>query len=413
MSKKLITISKAGQVSKSMSLDPDDLLNVVRQQLEKAGYMSSSDLFLNQGSEIDQDQESSITLADLLGTTTAITIGAGTIVDPIGVDDGVQHYKELSGAQKYAIFTNIDIFKGLTFKESGFGPTFHNVYSWKNGKFPSPVKPRISTQIDYSYSFSKLAQTMEENSVDKGSVSLESPYVDASAEFSYEKTKSTSSENVTEYITGKYTVRKVMAQVQMSDLEVESAFEKAVDSAIHSNNNPFQQYYALLKVLNEWGYYIPLEFTLGGALYSSDSTTITEYTQAESEKKEFGGSFKAKFDGIGGGGAYSHAEGSSQSTTKSTKYQITSFNQIGGRDGTTDSYETWAKSLDKAIYWNVASYDKLFPTIGLIQDATLQNTCISLMDQFASYPHAVEAQPYLDMKKYATAVQTLFVSPWG
>jgi len=413
MAKKLIVISKAGQVSKSMSLDPDDFLSTVRQQLEQAKYMTACDLFLNQGSEIDQSQESTITLADLLGSSTAITIGAGTVVDPIGVDDGVQHYNELSAEQKYEVFANIGIFKGLTFKTSGFGATFHDVYSWKNGKFPSVLQPRISTQVDYSYSFSKLVQTMEENSVDKGSVSLESPYVDASAEFSYEKSKSTSSEKVTEYITGKYTVRKVMAQVQMGDLVPDSAFEKAVDSAIRSNTNPFQQYYALLNVLNDWGYYIPLEFTLGGALYSSDSTTITEYTQAESEKQEFGGSFKAKFDGIGGGGAYSHAQGSSQSTTQSNKYQITSFDQIGGRDGTTDSYETWAKSLDKAIYWNVASYDKLFPTIGLIEDVTLQNTCISLMNQFSGYPHAVAVQPYLDMKKYATAVQALYVSPWS
>lgn len=412
MNKKLITISKSGQVSKSMSLDPDDLLSTVRQQLEQASYMASSDLFLNQGSEIDQNQESTITLADLLGGSTTITIGSGTVVNPIGVDDGVQHYNELSAQQKLAIFANIGIFKGLTFEASGFGPTFHNVYSWKNGKFPSVLQPRISTQIDYSYSFSKLVQTMEQNSVDKGSVSLESPFVDASAEFSYEKSRSTSSEKVTEYITGKYIVRKVMAQVQMGDLVVEPAFEKAVDSAISSNANPFQQYYALLKVLNSWGYYIPLEFSLGGVLYSSDSTTITEYTQAESEKQEFGGSFKAKFEDIGGGGEYSHAQGSSQSTTRSNKYQITSFDQIGGRDGTTDSYENWAKSLDKAIYWNVASYDMLFPTIGLIKDVSLQNTCISLMDQFSSYPHAVEVQPYLDMTRYATAVQSLYANPW-
>jgi len=83
MAKKLIVISKAGQVSKSMSLDPDDFLSTVRQQLEQAKYMTACDLFLNQGSEIDQSQESTITLADLLGSSTAITIGAGTVVDPI------------------------------------------------------------------------------------------------------------------------------------------------------------------------------------------------------------------------------------------------------------------------------------------------------------------------------------------
>jgi hypothetical protein len=413
MSDKLITIIKSGQVSKSMMLDPDDFLSSIRTTLTTAGYMDADDLFLNQGSEIDQHQEDAVRLNDLLNGTTSITIGEGTAVDPIGTDDGVQHYNELSTAQKASIFSNISIYKGLTLKSTGFGPTFHKLYTWKNGKFPSVINPHIVTQIDYSYSFSKLVQTMDENSVDKGSVSLETPFVDASAEFSYEKNKSTSSEHVTEYITGKYTVRKVMAHVDADDIVADPAFEKAVHDAIASSTNEFQQYYELLTTLNEWGYYIPLEFTLGGALFSSDSTTITEYSEAESQKQEFGGSFKAKFDGIGGGGSYSHAEGSSQSTTQSNKFQITSFSQVGGRAGTSDSYSDWAKSLDKALYWDVAAYDKLYPSLGLLQDAQLQNVCIHLMDTYGNYPHAVELQPFLNMKNYATAVQDLYNNPWG
>jgi MAC/Perforin domain len=413
MANKLITVAKSGQVSKSLMLDPASMLSAVRTTLVTAGYMDADDLFLNQGSEIDQHNEDSISLDDLLNGTTTINIGAGTAVDPIGTDDGVQHYNELSAAQKKSIFANIAIYKGLTLKTTGFQPTFHSLYKWKDGKFPAVINPRIVTQVDYSYAFSKLVQTMDENSVDKGSVSLEVPFLEASAEFSYEKTKHTSSEKTTEYITGKYMVRKVMAQVDAADIVADPAFEKAVHDAIASSTNEFEQYYELLTVLNEWGYYIPLEFTLGGALFSSDSTTITEFSEAESQKQEFGGSFKAKFDGIGGGGSYSHAEGSSQSTTQSNKFQITSFSQVGGRAGTSDSYSDWAKSLDKALYWNVAAYDKLYPSLGLLQDAQLQNVCIHLMDTYGGYPHAVELQPFLNMKNYATAVQNLYANPWG
>ncbi len=413
MTNKLITIVKSGQVSKSMMLDTDAMLSAIRKVLVTATYMDDDDLFLNQGSEIDQTNEVSITLQDLLNGTNSLNIGAGTIVDPIGTDDGVQHYNELSSAQKSSIFSNISIYKGLTLKSTGFGPTFHKLYTWKNGNFPAVINPHIVTQIDYSYSFSKLVQTMDENSVDKGSVSLDVPFLEASAEFSYEKSKSTSSEKVTEYITGKYTVRKVMAQVDANNIVADPAFEKAVKDAIDSSTNEFNQYYELLTTLNEWGYYIPLEFTLGGALFSSDSTTITEYSEAESQKQEYGGSFKAKFDGIGGGGSYSHAEGSSQSTTQSNKFQITSFSQVGGRAGTSDSYSDWAKSLDKAIYWDVASYDKMYPSLGLLQDAKLQSICIHLMDTYGNYPHAVELQPYLKMKDYSSAVQNLYSNPWG
>jgi hypothetical protein len=413
MPKKLIAVSKSGAVSRSMVLDTEGTLSAAREILQQADIMKAADLFLSQGSEVERSQESIAVLNDILAVgESRISIGGGNAANPLDPKDGVQRYNELSASERQALFEQINLFNGLTLNHDGFNKTFQRAYSWVDGKNPAAVQPLVASAIDYSYSFSSLTQTMAESSVDKASVSLSTPLAEATAEFAQAKSKSTSTETVTEYINGKFRVNKVAIQVKPESLQADAAFEKAVAAAIKSDPDEFQQYYALLNVLNEFGYYLPLQFSLGGALTSSDSTQISKFEQAESEKTEFSGSFKAKFDGIGGSGAYSQARGSEQKVTKSDKFQITAFKQIGGRDGTSNSYPDWAKSLDKAIYWEVVSYDRLYPTIALIRAAELQNTCIRLMNTYASYPHAVEAQPYLDMTKYASAVQALYPSPW-
>lgn len=413
---KLISVHKEGQASQLVNLDTDSKLSKVRTTLEQKSLMSENDLFLRGASQLGKSDESSIPLSSILtgDNNDTLDIGRAKSDNPIGVDDGVQDYQDLDNAQLSALYSHINIFRGLTFQSTGFQRTFKKVYGWKNDAFPPALKPRISSRVDFKTAYSKITHTMNTSSSDEASVSLDTPYGGGSAEYKYAKTHSTSSSEVTEYITGRFTINKVKIQVDPDNLVVDSAFEKAVSDAIKSSpHDAFNQYYALLEVLNNWGYYIPLEFTLGGALLSSDHTTISDYSESDTNKQEYGGSFKAAFDGIGGGASYKHAEGSETTTTTSNKFQITSFEQIGGRDGTTNKYDTWASSLDKVKYWDIASFDKLYPTIGLLSSAPLQNTCLSLMNKYATYPHAVDVQPYLNMTNYATSVEDLYSSPWG
>ena len=121
---------------------------------------------------------------------------------------------------------------------------------------------------------------------------------------------------------------------------------------------------------------------------------------------------KEPFNGIGGGASYNNAQGSTQETTTSDKFQITSLSQVGGRAGTSNDFNEWAKSLDKAIYWNVATLDKMVPSIALMTNIPNMNKIIQLFDKFSSYPGAIEVQPFVDLLDYGTAVQNIF-NPWG
>lgn len=415
----LVFFDKAGGTSIGLPFDLHTTLDKVRVVLESSKtkhFMSSDDFFISHGSEILKDEESSISLGMVISDDHRLSIGVPQPNNPLDPKDGVQHYNSLSGAQKLSLFNNVEIFNGLTFDSAhGFHKSFKKIYTWKDGIFPDALIPRVLTEVVYTDSFSKVTHSLQETSTDSGSVSLNTPYGGGESEFKYEKSKTTSSSKVTEYITGKYLVRKASLSSDLDNLVATDEFNHAIATALHNNiNNDFAACKAVLQTLNTYGYYVPKEFNLGGALFSSDSTTITEYSESTTTKQEFGGSFKAAFDGIGGGASYKHAQGSDQTTTNSNKFQITSFSQVGGRSGTSNNFNEWSKSLDKAIYWNVATFDKMFPSVALLSDANDMNKIISLFDKFNSYSGIHEVQPYINLLDYATAIQDLFGgSPWG
>ncbi|REH54955.1 MAC/Perforin domain-containing protein [Tenacibaculum gallaicum] len=414
---KLIVFQKSGATSISYPFDVNDTLAQVRKTLESPkadSFMDKDDYFLNHGSKVLVSSEKTITLSILLDGSNTVNIGSPEHSDPLDPKDGVQHYMNLSNVEKESLFNNIQIFNGLTFNPTyGFQKSFKKIYSWKDNQFPDSVIPRVLTEVVYTDSYSKVTHSLQETSTDSSSVSLNTPYGGGEAEFKYEKSKETSSSKVTEYITGKFLVRKVALQIDLSKFQSSDEFNQAINQALHDNmDNDFQACKAVLEVLNEYGYYVPKQFNLGGALFSSDTTTITEYSESETNKQEFGGSFKAAFDGIGGGASYNHAQGSTEKTTKSDKFQITSFSQVGGRAGTSNDFNEWAKSLDKAMYWGVATFDEMLPSVALISNVPNMNKIIQLFDKYSSYPGVLEVQPYVNLLDYATSVQDLF-NPWG
>lgn len=425
MATKLIKVNKPGTIPVSVQLDTASMLSAVRTTLEATDgatsgikIMDATDSFISQGSVILTSQEATISLDTLLSGSSSITLGSAAPDDPLSAQDGVQRYNDLSATEKTALFNNIQIFKGLTFGGTeGFGKSFKTVYSWKNGTNPDALLPRILTEVSTVSSYTKVTHSMEDSNVNSGSASLSTPYGGGEAEFKYAQSKATSSSQVTQYVTGKFIVRKVEISIDPAQCVIDPAFEAAIANAVHSPNpDTFQQYYDLLKVLNQYGYYIPKVYTLGGALLSSDSTTINDFSETKTTEQEYGGSFKAAFDGIGGGASYKNAQKNTTTTTTSTKFEVTSFNQIGGKAGTSNDFKNWATSMDKAIYWDVASYDELLPTLVLISDAQVQNKCLNLINKFYSYPNAVELQPNLNMLDYGTKVESLLQSggsPWG
>jgi MAC/Perforin domain len=411
----LIEVRKTDGRSQAYLLDPDNMLDAVRVFLTKKGLMNINDSFLISGTAVDRDQEPEIALFSIVKDN-KLTIGQPTGGSAIDTDDGVARYNLLNDDQKRAIFDNIQIFRGLRFTANRLDKSFKDVCSWESGYTPVANRPNVITELISNFAFNKVTSELKTTSSDSTSVNVSSPYGSAEAEYKTEKSKTTSKSTVTEYLTTKYLVRKADLQIDPLRLEVKPDFVAAVKKALKGNERTADGYYNLIAVLNEYGYYVPVEFTLGGAVIGTDQTEISDFSVAESEKKEFNGSFKAEFEGIGGGAAYSNASGTDKTDTKSSKYQNITMQLIGGDPGLEKDYPAWAKTLDKAIKWGLADVSKYWPTLELLarddEGRQLLTTAISLIEKFAGAPNSAKLQPFLDMRAYNTNIQVL-VNPFA
>ncbi|HEY0012514.1 MAG TPA: MAC/perforin domain-containing protein [Allosphingosinicella sp.] len=411
MTATLITIIRTDGAAHALSLDTSEMLSAIRVLLTGRSLMGSGDDFLTPANvAVEQSDEGTIALSDIVKNATVL-IGEATNVSPIDPHDGVARYNALTDDQKNAIFANIQIFRGLTIGADGFGKTFNDVYSWKDGTLPAANMPTVLSEITSSYSFSKVTHDLAVFGSQSASVSLSSPYGSAEAEYKTESSQSSSSSEVTEYLVTRYVVRKVLLLASPSDFVVAPGFVSDVATALSGDQMTSANYFNLLDTLGKWGYYIPLQFTLGGVIYATDQTTISDFSEAESNKEEFNGSFKASFEGIGGGAAYGQASGSSTTTTTSTKFQNLELQLIGGQVGLEHDYTKWAASLDNAVDWELAETTSMYPTLALLagtpQGNDLLGTAINVIENFSPIPTAAAAQPYISMQDYNTAVQSL------
>jgi hypothetical protein len=405
----IIKVSRTDGRSENFQLNTDNKLDSIRTFLTGKKIMDANDVFLSQGAEVDREQESDIALADVLKDN-GLSIGESTPDSNIGGDD-MARYTQLRDDQKRAIFSAIQIFRGLTFDEDGVSPGFNDLYAWPPGYLPVANVPRINTELTSSYSFSKVTSDLHVYGSNSTSVSFSSPYASGEAEFKHEQSKTTTSSKVTEYVVTRYTVRKVILKADPAKLIGSTGFVAAVAKAVTGNEDSRDGYENLMKVLNQWGFYVPVQFTLGGVIYSRDTTEIDDYSLAESQKDEFSGSFKAQFDGIGGGAAYKEAHGSDSTTTSSTKNQNTQLQLIGGKPGTEKDYPAWASSLNQPIAWQLAETQQLYPSLMLLNTSkdgrNALQAAIRIIDRFAAYPGAATLQPYLDMSAYNMRLQEL------
>lgn len=193
---------------------------------------------------------------------------------------------------------------------------------------------------------------------------------------------------------------------------------QAVSHAVDTDENIQTRSINLLNVLNEWGYYLPQEFTLGGILYSEAVTKITDYSMAEKEKTEFSASFKTSFERIGGGGGFSGGWSSEQTDTVSNKYENTVIHQIGGVAGLTNDYSLWATSLHDARYWTIIECARLYPSLMLLLNASDQSygnhllgLCLRTLNSCLAVPAVYKLQPILNLGEYATVIEEM-VSPY-
>lgn len=409
MSNTLIKVSR-GETSESFALDATATLDKIRVTLTAAPdtFMNQSDFFLNAGSPVSPSSEHLIPLSSLSGTANAIVIGIGADIG--GGGDAVQRYNQMSEDSIRALFDNIQIRRGLTMSSSGqFQKTFQDIYDWKLNRLPAANMPTVITEVEQTTTFNETSHTLETSGVTKGSMSLSTPWGGGSTEYSTAESHSRKDGSVTQYMCERYLSNKVDLDVPSDNIEGSNDFIAAVTHAVQGNEDTITGYQNLVGVLNDWGWYIPLQFTLGGAIFATRTSEVTSFSQVDSNTSSFGADFKASFDGIGGGAAYSQSKTTTTKDSGSSGRSEVQFLQIGGQAGTTNDFEAWNKSLDPAIDWNTIKFQKLYPSLMLLAGKSndVISTADELLQKFNSYAQVSALQPYLDVAAYEMQLAAL------
>jgi hypothetical protein len=414
MSIKLVTVLHNDATNgRVLSLDDAATLDKIRSTLISRQLMTNNDAFILGGNPLDREDETITPLSLLLGETAVLRIGA-TNIGPENSNRPIASWNSLSPDQRNVLLKKIEINRGLILGEStGFSKSFNDLVSWDASQIRT-TNPRIISEVSSDMSFSKMTNSLTTSSMHKASLSFTSPWVSAESEFSHEKSKTTSSEEIKTYLVAKYISRKVAIDMPVAGMQLSDEFIAAVRNAVSQNSDKVDGYSKLIEVLNNYGYYVASSFTLGGVLFSSKETKTKTFSQAETEKQSFSVGFSAAFKGIGGSAAYSNASGSESSSSTTTTTEVQTLQQIGGISGTNNDYDKWVLGLDAASNWDVASYEKLIPVIGLLgmKNQGLGNTCVNLLTKFFTYASVKDRQTVLDMGAYARRSQEFFSNPF-
>lgn len=396
----------------SVNLDLKDNLKQVREILSSQDLMEDQTMFIFQNAPVMQCYEERVSLEELLKDHPVLEIGRTGEIDPaLQTND----FTSLTEGEILNYFKKKQLLRGLIFsKKDGIKKSFSDVFTLSYA--PEMSMESENTYFHSYYAFSKESCDLSLLTSNKSSLALNTPFVDTSAEYTSQKSSKTHSETVTEYLLSKYVVSLISFQIDPDKCIPVRNFAEKINTIITANMDQERKMVKLLEVLEEFGLYIPIEFTMGGAMYATESTEIRDLSMAESNMEDFSSQANAAFDGYGGNLSFSSGSESSSGSSSTTKFKDIEIKQIGGEAGNTENKEFFRASLKSAANWAMVDVAKFYPTVLLLanaeefpgMDPLLFVKTKKLMMDFSMHKFVLESQPYINMQRYIDVVEEAF-----
>lgn len=241
---------------------------------------------------------------------------------------------------------------------------------------------------------------MQCNGVDSGSISLSTPWISAEANFELARKTSQSSSKVKSYLIKRHLNTKLQLFTDPAKLICDNDFATAVKNAVHGNETSIVGYRNLVHVLNEYGWYVPLKFTVGGAIYSTKISEVGSIAETQSEMTKFGGKVEAAIANFGAKAEY-NKESSSESKDEHKKGDDSiTFEQIGGSGFAHENLSMWYEALNDAKNWTIIGYQKMLLSLMLLRskDDTTLKSCLELVLKYRFSDASL--QKYLNVGDY-------------
>lgn len=415
--KKLVKVEDGFNSGGVLELDFDAMLSSIRTTLEGETpvLMKADQFFLVSGTPFTVDGESTTPLSEIMVAPESgpyiLVVGTGSVPIP-----GDTAWNSMTEGEQASVLNDVaQITKGLSLSsdEGLYKVTFDALEPLVSGKSQwTSALPRVQSSVTTDSYFSKYASSLATSSTNGGSLSVDTPYGGGSTSYEHAQENSSSHSSVTTYSVGTYNVNKVDVVLDKTQFQLSSDFYAALAQAA-SMSDPASQFVGVVQALNKYGWYLPVEMTLGGALLTVQKSESTSWSEAQTTTNTFSASFKASFDGIGGGAAYNHSDKTHTSSSGSSGSDSLSFTAIGGSATDANDFGKWAKSLEPASAWSTSALTQLVPSLypllnmGGSDKAMLYYIKNMMAEQYASCPELEQLQPLIDVGGYVTALNDL------
>ena len=331
-------------------------------------------------------------------TESAIKPDAGT-----ATTDNEVEYINLSTADRKKLFDRLQLSKAIKLTLTGFEKCFPYTITWQQE--PYHLVPENTLRVDKSFSFSKTIHELRKRGVQNVKASGGGFGVAVSAEYKKEKESLSRQETTTAYLLTTYDVPKIKLSIPVDRITVSRDFENNVRKAIAITDST-AGYFELLNVLNQYGFYVPTVFTLGGQIYAEDTKHIQSTVEAETETEAFAVALEANLM-ISGvpvkvGGGYGQSNSTEETNARLNAARAIQKNVRGGDPAKSNDSAPWIASLGPYSRWAVMEYVELTPTIKFLNPLD-RAKCAKLINQhFLS--GQTQKKTVVDMGSYATSL---------
>lgn len=373
-------------------------LDVIRRIWTRANKMSNLDVFFKKEkhnenlveSSIRKDDESLYKLKDIIYED-AVLIGIlNEILDP-------------------AREKNMEI---VTKFLNGYSPNVDGEWQQIPKKLAT-LKSQVNsvdlhrTAYESRFTSSKVTMKHVIQGINENSLSLSASYVaDVSLDFQH-KTGNKNSNSQTSsksYCIARLVCEKKEFLIDQEHLTINNVFYEKIHEALSFGYYELQATTNLVNVLNEYGWYMPKHFILGGTKHDTKEVTVTSSEDAKQESEKFLASFKTSFMSNGAGASHGQETNKERTREQDTENTHELKNTIGG-EGYSD-FSAFIGSLSNPDLWQIIEIKRFLPSLKLLRDydEPLFHQCVSLLNRISSELNVIFLQRFVDIHAYADSV---------
>lgn len=268
------------------------------------------------------------------------------------------NYFDLTGEDRKILEENNQLRRGLIPTDGFFERSMYEPV--ENASFIAVISERSIRQFSFSTYRRELHQGIQITS-NKASASAISPFVSASVNYESSQLESEREDTESLYLYAACKVPKISFKLDQDAISLSKEFQEQVSRAVKSND-----YWSLCNRLGKFGYFFPLDITLGGSLSTTDVKDKSSVTNEREEEQSLSVALATSISAYSANAGYANASSHQETTQQVNQQRNVTVIATGGDPATTANQSDFVSSLGHPSTWRIIEFNKVVPVIQLL-----------------------------------------------